>query len=74
MEFDIVLNGAHKRVELEQEVKDRAKLLPILSRLGYKDRGIAVAVNGEFVPKSSYDKTNIRNGDHLEVLAPMQGG
>lgn len=37
-------------------------------------RGIAVAVNGEVVPRSSWDSTELRAGDRVEVLTAAQGG
>lgn len=35
---------------------------------------IAVAKNGDIVPKSEYKNVPITDGDILEILAPMQGG
>ena len=37
-------------------------------------RGIAVAVNGEVVPRSAWDSTDLRPGDRVEVLTAAQGG
>lgn len=34
----------------------------------------AVAVNGRFVPKGQYASLYIKEGDRIEVLAPMEGG
>jgi len=34
----------------------------------------AVALNGNFVGKTDYDKTMVTNGDSLDVLQPIQGG
>jgi len=34
----------------------------------------AVALNGDFVGKSDYDTTIVKNGDSLDVLQPIQGG
>ncbi len=34
----------------------------------------AVALNGDFIGKSDYDTTMIKNGDSLDVLQPIQGG
>jgi sulfur carrier protein len=41
---------------------------------GAGGRGIAVAVNGEVVPRSSWDSTELRAGDRVEVLTAAQGG
>jgi sulfur carrier protein len=37
-------------------------------------RGIAVAVNGEVVPRSAWDATDLRSGDRVEILTAAQGG
>ena len=37
-------------------------------------RGIAVAVNGEVVPRSAWNATDLHPGDRVEVLTAAQGG
>ena len=37
-------------------------------------RGIAVALNGEVVPRSAWDATELQPGDRVEVLTAAQGG
>ena len=37
-------------------------------------RGIAVAINGEIVPRSSWTATTVVDGDEVEVLGAAQGG
>lgn len=34
----------------------------------------AVALNGDFVSRDSYETTLVNNGDSLDVLLPIQGG
>jgi sulfur carrier protein len=46
----------------------------VLSELGFNARVVATAHNGEFVAIGARAATPLRDGDHLEVLAPMQGG
>ncbi len=41
---------------------------------GAGGRGIAVALNGEVVPRSSWDSTELQPGDRVEVLTAAQGG
>ena len=45
-----------------------------LEQQGYGDKLVAVAVNGEFVPRSAYGESTIQDGDDIEIVAPMQGG
>jgi sulfur carrier protein len=35
---------------------------------------VAVALNGEVVPRSRWETTDLAAGDSLEVLAPTAGG
>ena len=45
-----------------------------LAELGWSDARVATALNGAFVPKGVRGETLLKEGDRLEVLAPMQGG
>lgn len=56
----------------------RAIVLPItlqqlLAQEGYID-GIAVAVNQEFIPRSSYADYQLTGNEKIDIVAPMQGG
>ena len=37
-------------------------------------RGVAVAVNGEVVPRSAWEARRVADGDRVEALTAMQGG
>jgi sulfur carrier protein len=37
-------------------------------------RGVAVAVDGEVVPRSEWERTSLREHQHVEVLHAVQGG
>jgi sulfur carrier protein len=37
-------------------------------------RGLAVAVNGEVVPRTSWETSTVAAGDRVEVLTATQGG
>jgi sulfur carrier protein len=39
-----------------------------------EQRKVAVARNGEVVPRGEWDTTALSTGDVLEVLAPVAGG
>lgn len=45
-----------------------------LHELGYTEAKVATALNGVFVPLAARQSQTLRDGDRLEVLAPMQGG
>ena len=46
----------------------------LLTQLAHPLDGVAVAVNGAFVPKSQWCTQTLNPGDQIEVVAPMQGG
>lgn len=64
----ITLNGAEKPLESETPIA------ALLEKEGYAGKLVAVAVNGTFVPKTQHETTIIKNGDEIEIVAPMQGG
>jgi sulfur carrier protein len=37
-------------------------------------KGVAVAVNGDIVPRSAWSDTGIAGGDRVEILSAAQGG
>ncbi|ATO16407.1 thiamine biosynthesis protein ThiS [Micromonospora sp. WMMA2032] len=39
-----------------------------------RERGLAVAVNGEVVPRGGWPSSVLRDGDRVEVLSATQGG
>ena len=49
-------------------------LTAALAELGFTNPALATAVNGLFVPRDVRADVALADGDHLEVLAPMQGG
>lgn len=46
----------------------------LLVELGIELRGIAVAVNGEIVRKSLWEKTLLVRGDIVEIVTAVAGG
>lgn len=46
----------------------------LVAALGLERRGLAVAVNGEVVPRSTWTDHDLADGDQIEVLTIAQGG
>ena len=63
----ILVNGAWREMQA-------GELAGVLEELGYGDCVVTTAVNGEFVASGARTQTPLRDGDRVEVLAPMQGG
>jgi sulfur carrier protein len=58
------------------EFPDGATVAGVLAQLGVPDvaRGVAVAVQGEVVPRRAWVELALHEGDHVEVVAAIQGG
>lgn len=63
----ILVNGAWHELQA-------GELAAALQELGYGDRVVSTALNGEFVAVGVRRRTRLTDGDRVEVLAPMQGG
>jgi sulfur carrier protein len=46
----------------------------LLARIGAPARGVAVAVDGEVIPRSQWSSTELRDGASVEVLTAAAGG
>jgi thiamine biosynthesis protein ThiS len=49
-------------------------LLDLLAELGVDRRMIAVALNGDVIPRDAYDGIVLRDGDSVEVVRMVGGG
>jgi sulfur carrier protein len=57
------------------ELHDEATVAGVVARLGAgAPRGIAVAVDGEVVPRSEWESTPLEEGQRVEVVGAVQGG
>lgn len=66
--IEIVINGA------AQEVPDEISLDRAVALISDSATGIAVAVNGDVVSRTSWPSTTLAAGDQIEVLTAVQGG
>lgn len=57
-----------------RDVREPA-LAPLLAELGIEPgRGVAVALNGEVVPRSAWADASLSADDELEIVGARQGG
>ena len=74
----VVVNGSPRELRAPTSVADLvaelvAELRP--DRVGCgSPRGVAVALNGEVVPRGAWAGTQLDEGDRVEVLTAVQGG
>ena len=64
----ISVNGEIKSFQTETLTVER-----VLEEMKFGE-GIAVALNEEFVLRTTYSETHIKEGDRLDILSPVQGG
>ncbi|MGV9215801.1 sulfur carrier protein ThiS [Micromonospora sp. RB23] len=66
--MELTVNGAGRSVAGGASVAD------LVRDVAPHQRGVAVAVNGEVVPRAGWPATVLRDGDRVEVLTAAQGG
>ncbi|MEV6845604.1 sulfur carrier protein ThiS [Actinoplanes sp. NPDC051411] len=64
----VTVNGQERSVFVNLSVDD------LVTSLAAARRGVAVAVNGTVVPRSSWAEVTLADGDTVEVLTAAQGG
>jgi sulfur carrier protein len=64
----VTLNGEPR------ELPAGATVATVVRELGADGRGVAVALDGEVVPRAEWGSTEVREGQQLEVLRAVQGG
>lgn len=64
----VVVNGEAR------ELADGVTIGEVVRSLTGEERGVAVALNGEVVPRDAWATTTVRDGERVEVLRAVQGG
>ncbi len=68
MSFEVLINDTTVSLPESATVNDGLKAM------GFDCEEVAVACNGDFVPRSEWSLQPLRAGDRLDVVAPVQGG
>ena len=58
----------------QRELAAGAGVIDALTALGAPGAGVAVAVDGEVVPRADWQATRLADGARVEVLTAVQGG
>ncbi len=64
----LVVNGDRR------EVADGATVADLVNEMETPPSGVAVAVNGEVVPRAGWEEAPLTEGDRVEVLSAIGGG
>ena len=66
--INISLNNEQKKIPENTSLSDA------LVKWGFGETKIAVAINGEFVPRSTYGERLLQENDQLDIVKPVGGG
>lgn len=66
--MQITINGTSR------QAPEGADLGAVLADYGVAEKGVAVAVDGDVVPRADWTATPVRPGAVIEVLTAVQGG
>jgi thiamine biosynthesis protein ThiS len=66
--IEITVNGKPREIDGEMDLPGFLRSFEINPRL------VAVAINGEVVPKTAYASARVRAGDVLEIVRMVGGG
>jgi sulfur carrier protein len=66
----VLINGSEVEFDTGARVSDAIATV----KKGDSKRGIAVAVNGTVVPRSSWEETRLDDADRVEILTAVAGG
>jgi sulfur carrier protein len=66
--IEVSINGKITKLENDTNIKQ------MINILNYKSKLYAVAINTTFISINKYEITIIKQGDTIDILAPIQGG
>jgi sulfur carrier protein len=66
--LQVVINGERR------QLSPGATVATVVEALSVGGRGVAVAVEGEVVPRGAWGRTELSDGAHVEVVSAVQGG
>ena len=64
----IVLNGTNR------EIPENLSAGALLQNLGLDGKRLALEINQEIVPRSTFDSRTLRAGDRVEIVQAIGGG
>jgi sulfur carrier protein len=57
-----------------RDVAEGATVADLVNEMETPPAGVAVAVNGEVVPRAGWEEASLTEGDRVEVLSAIGGG
>lgn len=66
--MEIILNGEPR------QIPDDYNVTQLVDLLGLTNKRMAMEINEMIVPRSTFDETAIKPGDHIEIVGAIGGG
>jgi sulfur carrier protein len=70
--MEIFVNGKPRAVK--DTAPQMASFLQAYEKIQPTEKGVAVALNGQVVPRAQWESTTLKDGDVIEVVRAFQGG
>lgn len=67
--LNLTINGNARQFDVAEFTVER-----LVARLGLTGKRLAIELNGEIVPRSTFAQTALNNGDTLEIVGAVGGG
>lgn len=67
--IQFTINGNPRQFE-----QDALTVAQLVERLGLTGKRLAIECNGEIVPRSQFEQTQLQSGDKLEIVGAVGGG
>lgn len=66
--INLSVNNENLQIEADKSLSQALEIW------GYGEGRIAVAINGDFVPRSAYPERRLEDGDRIDIVKPVGGG
>ena len=72
--MQLIVNGKPREVDASARVGDAMPLLAMLEAFEVNAELVAVAINGDVIPKHDFAAALVREGDAIEIVRMVGGG
>ena len=66
--MNICINGESLELSEPTSIDD------LITKWTSRTLPFSLAINGEFVPRSSYEEITLKEGDEVDIVSPIGGG
>ena len=70
----LTVNGKPREIDASAHDRDAMPLLAMLDAFEVNPKLVAIAINGDVIPKSDFAAARVRDGDAIEIVRMVGGG